>query len=88
MLYREAIVITNFKNELRSSIHMRIKIPEVLKFIWHYEITVIIVYVMIWVVWIVPSIVHCVVIKNQIYILKSNMRDNIWFICVCYYSES
>ena len=29
-LYREAIVITNFKNELRSSIHMRIKIPEVL----------------------------------------------------------
>jgi hypothetical protein len=29
-LYREAIVITNFKNELRSSIHVRIKIPEVL----------------------------------------------------------
>ena len=29
-LYREAIVITNFKNELRSSIHMKIKIPEVL----------------------------------------------------------
>ena len=26
----EAIVITNFKNELRSNIHMRIKIPEVL----------------------------------------------------------
>ena len=29
-LYREAIVITNFKNELRSSIHMRIKYPNVL----------------------------------------------------------
>jgi hypothetical protein len=31
-LYREAIVITNFKNELRSSIHMRIKIPEITTF--------------------------------------------------------
>ena len=30
------------------------------EFIWHYEITVIIVYVMIWVVWIIPSIVYCV----------------------------
>ena len=29
-LYREAIVIANLKNELRSSIHMRIKNPEVL----------------------------------------------------------
>jgi hypothetical protein len=54
----------------------------------YYEITVIIVYVMIWVVWIVPFIVYCVVIKNQIYILKSNMRDKIWFSCVCYYSDT
>jgi hypothetical protein len=29
MLYREAIVITNFKNELRSNIQMMIKNPEV-----------------------------------------------------------
>ena len=35
----------------------------------YYEITVIIVYVMIWVEWIVPSIVYCVVIKKpHIYI--------------------
>ena len=64
----------------------------------YYEITVIIVYVMIWVEWIVPSIVYCVVIKKNthiyihvniyIYIHKSNMRDKIWFSYVCYYSDT
>ena len=29
-MYRKAILITNLKNELRNSIHMRIKNPEVL----------------------------------------------------------
>ena len=43
----------------------------------YYEITVIIVYVMIWVVWIVPSIVYCVVIKKP-YIYIYTLINRIW----------
>ena len=64
--YREAIVITHLKNELRSNIQMMIKNPEVRNLYnirIHYDLVVLI----------IPFIVYCV----KMYVYKLNMRDKI-----------
>ena len=70
--YREAIVITNLKNELRSNIQMMIKNAEV-RNLYNIMKLVMIGYIMNLVVLIVPFIVYCV----KMYVYKLNMRDKI-----------
>ena len=58
-IYREAIVISNLKYELRSNIQMMIKNPEV-RNLYNVRKLVIIGYIMNLVVLIIPFIVYCV----------------------------
>jgi hypothetical protein len=72
IIYREAIVVTNFKTELRNNIQMVNKNPEIRKL---YDIRKLQLsldmYIMNLVALLVPFIVYCVIM----YVYKLNMRD-------------